>query len=66
MVAEESDYSHSLLYACTNSVIKEEYIYMFSRKTNLDVDQLNIWMTSLSEKGVDVSGVKKISQEGCW
>mmetsp|Transcript_7722 Transcript_7722/g.13030 ORF Transcript_7722/g.13030 Transcript_7722/m.13030 type:complete len:133 (+) Transcript_7722:269-667(+) len=66
VVEDGRDYSQSLLYACTNNIMKEEYIYMFSRTQEVDYALLKQWMGDLRDKGVDVSGVVLIPQNGCW
>lgn len=67
VVDEKGDYSDALLYACIDvNDIKQEYIYIFRRIPEINSAVLDKWVVDLGAKGVNVTGVKPIEQEGCW
>jgi lipocalin len=65
---EQGEYSSSLVYACSSEVlVKQEWVYLFSRTSTLDQATHDRWMAYMKTKDIDTSDITAVPQEGrCW
>ena len=59
-------YDYSLVYACAGALgVKEEYLYLFSRKPTIPPDVLAEMHGHLTNHSISYAEVKQVPMEGC-
>ena len=59
-------YDYSLVYACAGALgVKEEYLYLFSRKSTIPPDVLAEMHGHLTNHSISYAEVKPVPMAGC-